>query len=358
MLFTYLVYNTILLFVIVFGYFVKVSANRSSEYISRTIVFLSIVIPASIRKGIGTDYWAYIDLYNLYRNNTDDHEWGFQFLGVWLNSWGFDPQVFISVLAILAFFPVCYIVPKKKFFPFIVVYFLIVFLNCISTSRQVIALGFIVCGIFLLYDKKGNLKYLFCAVLSVFIHYSSFIYFPLLFFRNIKFSKNSILLILGIIMALYFGGNIIDIIFNNELFLKSKYAVYATHSVYSQETVIGSGFGVLLNLIIPILFLLLSDKIRVKYKCVDFFIILTLCYIFIYSLALKIYIFGRLQQCFVFVPALLFIPVCETLFPKYKKIIMILFLLIYIVVFEYNIAINQLSLGSGLGVSPYTTIFD
>lgn len=357
MLFTYLVYNTILLFVIVFGYFVKVSANRSSEYISRTIVFLSIVIPASIRKGIGTDYWAYIDLYNLYRNNTDDHELGFQFLGIWMNSWGFDPQAFISVLAILAFFPVCYIVPKKNFFPFIVIYFLIVFLNCMSTSRQVIALGFIVCGIFLLYKKKGNWKYLFCATLAFLFHYSSILYFPLLFLKNFKISRLTFWILIGSILILSSGTYFIESIFNNQLFLDSPYGGYVLSS-YNRETSIGSGMGVALNLILPFLFLLLNKKIRMRYMHTDFFVILTLCYIFTYLLALKIHIFGRLLQCFIFVPAFIFIPVCKTLYPRYSKLVIIVFFLVYLILFEKNIYANQLSLGAGLGVSPYMTVFD
>lgn len=85
MLFTYIIYNVILLFVLIFGYYVKVSSTKLSEYICRTIVFLSIVIPASIRKGIGTDYWSYVGLYQWYSTNSDEHEIGFQLLGKLMN---------------------------------------------------------------------------------------------------------------------------------------------------------------------------------------------------------------------------------------------------------------------------------
>lgn len=89
MLFTYIIYNAILLFVLWFGYLVKISSTRHTEYFYRTIVFLSIVIPASIRKGIGTDYWAYVGLYDWYRTNSEEHEIGFQLLGKLRNRFGF-----------------------------------------------------------------------------------------------------------------------------------------------------------------------------------------------------------------------------------------------------------------------------
>ena len=173
MLFTYIIYNVILLFVLIFGYYVKVSSTKLSEYICRTIVFLSIVIPASIRKGIGTDYWSYVGLYQWYSTNSDEHEIGFQLLGKLMNFFGFSYQSFIASLAILAFAPVCYYVPKRNFYPFIVIYFFLLFLSCISTTRQAISIALVTCGIFALYKEKGTMKYLFCVVLAFFFHYSS-----------------------------------------------------------------------------------------------------------------------------------------------------------------------------------------
>lgn len=188
MLFTYIVYNTILLFVLWFGYLVKISSTRHAEYFYRTIVFLSIVIPASIRKGIGTDYWAYVGLYDWYRTNSDEHEIGFQLLGKLMNTFGLSHQMFIAILAILAFAPICYYVPKRKFYPFIVFYFFLLFPSCMSTSRQAIAVSLITCGLFALYKERGRLKYTLCAILAFLIHFSSVVYFPLLFMKNIRLS--------------------------------------------------------------------------------------------------------------------------------------------------------------------------
>ena len=354
---TYIIYNTILFFVCLFGYFVKVSANKFSEYASRTILFLSIILPASIRKGIGTDYWSYVSLYELYRKDGDEHEIGFQFIGKVLNYWGFEAQMFIAMLVILAFISVCYLVPKKSFYPFIVIYFLTIFPSCMSTSRQSVAIGLVVCGIFMLYEKKGRLKYLLCVALAFLMHYSSVLYFPFVFLKNIRLSKTSIWVLIGIVAVLSSGTYLIEAIFNSQLFLDSPYGVYAFNE-YNRETSVGSGLGVTANLIIPVLFLLLSQKVSKKEQHVGFYVILSLCYIFTYLLALKIHIFGRLLGSFVFVPALLISPVVQTLIPAYRKFVLLLFFMLYIILFEKTIAVSQISLGNGLGISPYTTIFD
>ena len=357
MLFTYIVYNTILLFVLWFGYLVKISSTRHAEYFYRTIVFLSIVIPASIRKGIGTDYWAYVGLYDWYRTNSDEHEIVFQLLGKLMSTFGFSHQMFIAVLAILAFAPICYYVPKRKFYPFIVFYFFLLFPSCMSTSRQAIAVSLITCGLFALYKERGRLKYTLCAIIAFLIHFSSDLYFPLLFLKNIRLSVTKVYLFLGVILLAVSGTGLIDHLFSHPLFMDSTYGVYA-ENVYNREASVGTGLGIIANLIIPFLFLLLNRKISAGYSHVAFFAILDMLYIGSYLLAAKIHIFGRLMGCFAFVPAFLVDPVCKTLAPKYQKLILFLFFLIYLILYEKTITDSQVYLGSGLGISPYTTIFD
>lgn len=357
MLFTYVVYNTILLLVLLFGYLVKVSSTRYIESFCRTIVFLSIVIPASIRKGIGTDYWAYVELYNWYKTNSDDHEIGFQILGKMMNLFGLDHQIFIAVLAIMTFAPVCYFVPKKKFYPFIVFYFFLLFPSCMSTSRQAIAVSFITCGLFALYEYRGRLKYTIYAIFAFLIHFSSVLYFPILFIKNIRLSTIKTYVVFFIMLLIVSGTGLVDRLFSHSLFLNSIYGVYASNG-YNREANIGSGLGVVASLIIPFLFLLLNYKMSNRYYNKSFYSLLDILYIGSYLLAAKIHIFGRLIGCFAFVPAFLVDPVCKTLAPKYYKLFLFLFFLIYLILYEKSIMDNQIYLGSGLGISPYTTIFD
>lgn len=358
MLFTYIIYNVILLFVLIFGYYVKVSSTKLSEYICRTIVFLSIVIPASIRKGIGTDYWSYVGLYQWYSTNSDEHEIGFQLLGKLMNFFGFSYQSFIASLAILAFAPVCYYVPKRNFYPFIVIYFFLLFLSCISTTRQAISIALVTCGIFALYKEKGTMKYLFCVVLAFFFHYSSILYFPILLFKNIKFSNTNIYICLGIILMIMSRADFIDNLFASSIFQDSPYGVYATIGQYNREAEVGTGLGIILNLMLPCLFLMLNRKISKYYDHVGFFVFLTMLFVTSYFLASKVHILGRLMGCFIFLPAFLIHPVCKTLSLKYNNFLIFLFFIIYLILYEKMIAVSQSSLGNGLGISPYTTIFD
>lgn len=357
MLFTYVVYNTILLFVLIFGYFVKTSSTKLQEYACRTVVFLSIVLPASIREGIGTDYWNYVVLYKWYAIGGDEHEMGFQLLGKVMNYFNFDHQAFIAVLSILAFAPICYFLPKKKFYPFIVIYFLLLFLNSLNLVRQSISIALVTCGISVLYEEKGNLKYLLCVILAILFHYSSVLYLPLFLFKNIKFTKSGIYVCLGSILLIVSTTNIIEIIFSNSIFLNSRYGVYAFNS-FNREASVGSGLGIMLNLILPFLFLILNHKISKYYTHVGFFTFLTMVFIFTYSLASEIHIFGRLLTCFMFVPAFLIQPVCKVLLPHNQRLSLFLLFTIYLVLYEKMIAVSQSSLGSGLGISPYTTLFD
>ena len=311
----------------------KISSTRHAEYFYRTIVFLSIVIPASIRKGIGTDYWAYVGLYDWYRTNSDEHEIVFQLLGKFMSTFGLSHQMFIAVLAILAFAPICYYVPKRKFYPFIVFYFFLLFPSCMSTSRQAIAVSLITCGLFALYKERGRLKYMLCAILAFLIHFSSVLYFPLLLSKNIRLSATKTYLFLGVMLLAVSGTGLIDRLFSHPIFLDSTYGVYAENG-YNREANVGTGLGILANLIIPFLFLLLNRKISARYNHVALFSILDMLYIGSYLLAAKIHIFGRLLGCFAFVPAFLVDPVCKTLAPKYQKLILLLFFLIYLILYE------------------------
>lgn len=358
MLFTYIIYNVILLFVLIFGYLVKVSSTKISEYICRTVVFLSIVIPASIRKGIGTDYWSYVELYKWYSTNSGEHEIGFQLLVKFMNFLGFSYQSFIASLAILAFAPVCYYVPKRNFYPFIVFYFFLLFLSCMSTTRQAISIALVTCGIFALYKEKGTLKYLLCVVFAFFFHYSSVLYIPLLLFKNIKFSNTILYLCLGMILLIMSRADFIDSLFALSIIQDSPYGVYATIGQYNREAEVGTGLGIILNLLLPYLFLVLNRKISKNYDHVGFFVLLTMVFVASYFLASKVHIFGRLMGCFIFVPAFLIHSVCKAISLKYNKLLLFLFFAIYLIIYEKMIAVSQYSLGNGLGISPYTTIFD
>lgn len=357
MFFTYLVYNLTLLFTVVFSLLVTRSKTGISEYGLRTLLFLSQAIPACIRKGIGTDYWNYIALYRLYLHSDDDHEIGFKLLAKILIIVDAHYQFFIVALTVLSIAPICYFIPKRHFSYFAIIYFFMSYLDIIGTSRQDIAVAIIVCGIISLYHKRGGFKYLIASSLSFLFHYSSIMYFPLVFLKNIRISSKVIHILLIIIVVVTAGAGVIEWIFNSSVFMDSPYGVYVA-SGYNREANVGTGLGVLANMLVPLLFLIFYSRSSRYLSHAGFFGALALIFIGSYLLATQIHIFGRLVNIFLFVPAFLVYPTCKGISPRYSALVFCFFCLMYLILFEKSIMDSQISLGNGLGISPYSTIFD
>ena len=357
MLYTYIVYNSILLFVVVFAYLLQKSSNRISEYGFRTLLFLTMAIPACIRRNVGTDYWNYVELYQLYSKSGDSHEIGFVWIGQFMNWLGFHYQFFIILLAVLAIVPICYYVPKRNCSSFIIIFFFLNYLDIMGTSRQQISIALITCGIFALYHNRGSIKYLFANVMAFLFHYSSALYVPLLFFKNIRITPRKAYISLACVVAATMGGGMIEWLFGSSLFLDSPYGVYVT-SGYNTEANVGSGLGIIANLLLPFLFILFFKRIYETIPNSGFLCILTLIFIGSYILASQIHIFGRLINVFCFVPAFIAYPTCKAISTRYRKLVFAGFFLIYLVLYEKTISISQISLGNGLGISPFSTIFD
>ena len=357
MLFTFIVYNSILIFTIIWSVLVQKSKDNISEYGFRTLLFITQALPACVRKGIGTDYWNYKLLYDIYKHSQDEHEIGFQMVGKLLNLFGAHSQFFISFLAIFSIAPICYYLPKRNFSYFIITYFFLVYLDIIGTSRQDISVAFIICGIIALFHRHGNIKYLVTAFSAILFHYSSFLYFPLIFFKRIRVSYRFIIITLVTIFVLFSGVGIIEMIFNSSLFIDSPYGVYIG-SDYIREANVGSGLGVIANILIPILFLIYFPRTSRYINHASFFAALAMMFIGSYLLASQIHIFGRLVNVFIFVPAFLSYSVSKGISTKYNQLIFLGFICMYLVLFEKSIIDNQISLGSGLGVSPFKTIWD
>lgn len=358
MIFTYILYNSILIFTMIFSFMVQRAKNKQSELLARGLLFLTLTLFASIRKGIGTDYWSYVELYKIYNSGSDEHEMGFQWLGQFLNYFGLHYQWFIAALVVLTFLPLCFYIPKKRFFYFITIYFFLSYFHIISTSRQDISLSIMICGIFSLYHKHGNLKYLICAVLATLFHFSSVLYFPLIFLKTMRFNNRvQLFIILGIIIIVGLNMETIMWLSTTPVFVNSKYGIYF-ETGYFREASVNSGLGILFNLLIPILYVIFNLRCSQYIEHSGFFTILAFIYIFSCLLSSQIHILGRIVSIFQFVPAFLVYPVCKGISKKYYALFFMGFVVGYILLFEKTISESQISLGNGMGISPFTTIFN
>lgn len=355
---TYIVYNLILLFTILFSICVAHAKTKGSEYLARTLLFLSVGIPAFIRQGIGTDYPYYAQLYRMYRHFEDDHELGFQLLAKLF--WYFDasPHTFVVSLSIITLFLVVYFVPKKNYEFFIIIYFLTSYIKTISVGRQDVSIAIMICGIFALEKKYGTIKYIVASTLATLFHASSFLYYPVLLLRKVHIGPKTIIVMLICVCSLILSANIIDWLTSNPLFLSSKYSQYLDLEYYMKGGMIGTGLGVMANLILPICFLFFFKHTSKYVYDANFIGWLTLCFLASYLLSVQIYIFTRLVDVFRFVPPFIAYPTCKAISKKHPHLILFCFIILYTIIFEKTITEAQISLHRGLGVSPFITIFD
>lgn len=358
MLRTYIIYNSILLLTILFSIAVTKSRNRTSEYIARTMLFLCQAIPVYIKKGIGTDYSGYKIMYRTMRRIDDGiHEAGFQFMARLVENLGGNYHVFIGLVGIIPLFLIAYFIPKQRYHYFAIIYFLSCYTAVLGVSRQQISVALIAVGTVYLSHNYGNIKYLITAGIASLFHTSAFLYFPVLLLKNIKIGPKSAMMFLIAVVLVGLSSSVFNVIFTNSLFLQSRFSVYL-ETDYIREAKAGTGLGVLLNIIIPLLFLIFYNKSSKYTDSANFKCWLSLCFIFSYLLASQIHIFGRLMNVFQFVPALIVFPTCKAISSRRPGLILCGFAFLYIVFFERMIMISQSSLGSGLGISPFKCIFD
>ena len=355
---TYIIYNLVIFFTIVFSFWVAHSRRKRSEYLARILLFLSVAVPAYVREGIGTDYSGYTSLYKMYHHFDDDHEFGFQLLAKLCWYFNASPHTFIAVLSIIPLALIVFYVPKRHYDYFVPTYVLTSYLKIISVSRQEVAIAFAICGIIALERKYGTVKYLINATMSFMFHSSSILYYPILLLRKVKIGPRSIIVMLIIVFLITLGANVIDWIVTNPVFLSSKDSKYLGNDYYMRDTEIGSGLGIIANLILPVLFLILYKQSSKYLSNANFICWLTLCFLSSYLLSTQTYIFTRLIDVFRFVPAFIAYPTCKAISKRYPYFIFLGFLLMYAVIFEKAIAEAQISLHHGLGISPFKTIFD
>ena len=61
--YTFTIYFSVLFFSIFFSFGVSHSKSKSEEFIGRFILFISLLIPAILRYGLGADYASYESLF-------------------------------------------------------------------------------------------------------------------------------------------------------------------------------------------------------------------------------------------------------------------------------------------------------
>ncbi|WP_297900699.1 EpsG family protein [uncultured Parabacteroides sp.] len=355
---TYLVYNSVLLFSFLFAYIAERSYDVKVEMLARILSALVLILPVALRDfRVGTDTLTYVSVFQSGSNVLEHFEWGFLALCELLKDWGLGERSVLWMMGLLTFLPVCMILPKKKlsvsmFFYVVTVYFLV-----LSGSRQVMSLSFIIWALASLRSKRHpRLKYCILVLMASSIHTSAFVYLPLVCIYKLTPSPKLYGVLIGLLIFVVFTFDVVGMIWNIPWIMESDYGNYAI-SRYNSETELGSGYGVAIRLIFPCLFLYLLNRIYRRFEVLPLMGFICVAYIFSYLLALQVAIFSRLVACFLIVQFMLPCYIFQVLSRRYRVIFQLMFVLLYLLIYEQGIATNLRILGSGLGVTPYTFCF-
>lgn len=347
---TYIVYNAILFFSVLFAYLAEHSKTKLSRFMSRLFLFIVLFIPSAIRYNIGTDYRNYVDdYYSIYGNNS--MEIGFYVLIVFLRYCNLTAHNLFVYSSFLVYFPLVFL--SRKYYSLkILLYVLLLYLQSFSAVRNMISLSFVILS-FDLFFRGKNLGALAVYPISLLFHISSFVFLPFFFLNKLRYNKIAFLAISLFVLSIsYF--DFLFVVLNNDFFFETKYSKYL-FGKFSSEPIFNTGYGMLLKILYStaafVYFVFSQNK---NYS---------ICYLFLFYLislilATKVVIMARLVD--VFAISLIFaIPLCLVSW-RSKGVIAFRYLtiLFYLVLFELFIKTNDgNSITGDHGIYPYQTIF-
>lgn len=215
-----LFYLSIFFAVFIFNYigyiYYKKNRNKSKLFIYLGFVILVLVI--GLRYEVGTDYNAYLSIYNNIKNISWNQifqtkiEYGsfVIFKVTWLISK--NQYTIFSVIGFLTLLPI-YIANKEfdyKYLPYSILIFCMIYLpTCLNIMRQGIAIGFL-CLSFVYIYKSKNRKAAIAAIIAILFHKSSFLLIPYeilyIFLKKKNYAKYSTILtlIISVIILFFF----------------------------------------------------------------------------------------------------------------------------------------------------------
>ena len=161
------------------------------------------------------------------------------------------------------------------------------------------------------------------------------------------------ILILGILFMIKF--NVLRIALTVLISFGSKYAKYIRKSQYLGRTAIGTGLGIFAILLFSILPVFVYSKIKKDNPEKKVALNLSIIYIFSYFLAAQFIILGRVRDLLILSP-LIIAGYGIKAAGKYRKVLLLCFLCINILLFEKDIGKQTRNVFSN-SIYPYYSIF-
>ncbi|MEF6517220.1 EpsG family protein [Escherichia coli] len=356
---TYLTYNTILICGVLISSIIRlINQGKNAAYL---ILFMILFIPAAIRYGVGLDFFNYVDIFEYPDHYQGQIEIGFYFIVKSLSVLGFGYQSLFVLCSALTLFFFIKSISAENAWASTLIFICTLYLSSYCLLRQALAVSILMYSCRLWIDNNKPKSILF-ILLACSMHYSAILFAPIVLastaFRITTFRALAIMILMSIFVFVLHG---IDFIFSNELFLNSKYGSYVS-SGFNKETQIGSGIGILIQMMIPISIAIMTNRILAINNRYNIVIFTTIAFFASYLLATQVYIFGRMTDVFSFSLVFAGPILLESAKSKLSKIVFAGMICLYVPVMQATIANNNFKAneisGSGLGISPYKTVFD
>lgn len=348
--YSFSIYFSVFLFSSIFSYGTSHSNSKNEEFIGRTLVFFTLLIPAILRYNLGADYPEYADMFYNTKYRVFYAEKGFNIICdilLWFNlsSWWM-----FFLFAFGTYFTLCYFIKKDDFF-FIIVFYVLFsgYFRSIDQIRQSLALPFILLAMYAFSEKK-LLKSIILIVIASLFHTSSLLFLLLIPIASIPLPNTLIIAITAILIFITLTLDLQTMIFSIIAVVFPKYMRFAD----SEAGNFGSGLGLIANTLFPLFIICQNSKKSQNCKRrIQMEKMFSMMYIILFFMTVKISIFNRLRDL-VWCGILYAFPNINN--GKYKKVYCIFFLMIGLMLFVRNIQIQQ---GQGTEeIVPYVTIFE
>jgi len=334
------------------------------------LLFLSIFLPMALRWNIGTDYKNYYEqiLHDVQPalNKWGGFDIGWRPLLIFIKYFEIDIHFFFVVVSFFTLIFIFKLIDKKTAPIAILVYICSIWLESLSPVRQYFAVAMATYG-FKLYWKEENKKGIILIILSCLFHRSCFLFLPILIFvRPIKLSPAVIICIFAFSWLFFHIVNVPNILYSRVMYAMfgnaSRY--FSAESEYGQATRMGTGLGVLLKEFgcLPFVLFATAKTKNISMQCVHskqyYYSMWILYFLFVcYIWSTQITIMNRLP-CLFTTYYLLAIDVLYESKNRYRKIAIYFLELIFVVIFFVNLIKNPVKTNTGMGLTPYTSIFE
>lgn len=364
---TAIFYLSILAFILVASLCYVRAKDSIVKLLLLFLMFIGMCVPSSIRYGIGTDYFAYLDVFEKASKDfseVEKYEPIYKFILYIGLKFDLGQQFVFAVLAILTAFFVLKIyvaLPNRVKTLFIFLYITVEYLfsyNGVRQSIAVLILGYS----FLLHLNGGKTRSFFYFLLSLGFHYSPILALPLYFTHKIKqmMLNRSIGFAIGITIVLIFVQYGLVFFIVKLLPAWFPYAYYFVETNYlNVKVVFGSGIGFMVNLLIAFLPLILSKRfIQENSKYVSFYWV-SLIMIFTTLMSAELFIFSRLVDVYSIIYLIVLSITLGYIRSYYLRngAIFVICLFFFLVFIKFTGSSVLLPNGSYGGPAPYTTIF-